>query len=91
MVARVNAFRVAKPQVVLSPGATWPTIMLKRDRSDRVDFILANTPLHCKSVEILGESGAVSLRNPKPLAGGLPGEHRALFAQFQWSETSSVK
>jgi hypothetical protein len=86
-----DAFRAAKPQVVLSPGATWPTIMLKRDRSDRVDFIFANTRLHCDSIEILGESGAVSARNPKPLAGGLPGEHRALLAQFQWRETSSVK
>ena len=86
-----DAFRAAKPQVVLSPGATWPTIMLKRDRSDRVDFIFANTRLHCQSIEILGESGAVSPRNPKPLAGGLPGEHRALLGQFQWSETSAVK
>ena len=86
-----DAFRAAKPQVVLSPGATWPTIMLKRDRSDRVDFIFANPRLHCQSIEILGESGAVSPRNPKPLAGGLPGEHRALLGQFQWSETSAVK
>ena len=86
-----DAFRAAKPQVVLSPGATWPTIMLKRDRSDRVDFIFTNTRLHCQSIEILGESGAVSPLNPKPLAGGLPGEHRALLGHFQWSETSSVK
>ena len=86
-----DAFRAAKPNVVLSPGATWPTIMLKRDRSDRVDFIFANARLHCDSIDILGESGAVSPRNPKPLADGLPGEHRALLGQFQWSETPSVK
>jgi len=86
-----DAFRARNPEVVTSPGATWPTIMIKRDRSDRVDFIFTNARLRCEAVDILGESGAASVRNPKPLAGGLPGEHRALLGQFQWSTEATSK
>ena len=86
-----DAFRAAHVNVVESVGATWPALALKRDRSDRVDFIFTNTRLRCEVIDILGESGAASVRNPKPLAGGLPGEHRALRGQFQWNETSSAK
>jgi len=86
-----DAFRTAHVNVVESAGATWPALALKRDRSDRVDFIFTNTRLRCEAIDILGESGAASVRNPKPLAGGLPGEHRALRGQFQWTETSWAK
>ena len=86
-----DAFRARNPEVVTSPGATWPTIMIKRDRSDRVDFIFTNARLRCEAIDILGESGAPSVRNPKPLAGGLPGEHRALLGQFQWSTDATSK
>lgn len=86
-----DAFRTLHAQVVDHPGVTWPTILLKRDRSDRIDFIFTNQRLRCEAMEILGESGAANLRNPKPLAGGLPGEHRILLGKFQWTKTSAVK
>ena len=86
-----DAFRAAHVNVVESVGATWPALALKRDRSDRVDFIFTNARLRCEAIDILGESGAPSVRNPKPLAGGLPGEHRALLGQFQWSTDATSK
>ncbi|MCE9620093.1 MAG: hypothetical protein K8R92_09295 [Planctomycetes bacterium] len=80
-----DAYRTVHPNVVDAPGPTWPVIAQKRDRSDRIDFIFTNARLDCGKIEVLGEAGPASARHPKPLKGGLPGEHRALSAELEWA------
>ncbi len=82
-----DAYRASHSNVVDALGSTWPTIPMKRDRSDRIDFIFTNALLKCAAIEILGEAGVANARNPKPTKNGLPGEHRALHGEFELTTT----
>ncbi len=80
-----DAWRAVHPAVAEAPGVTWPAIAMPRDRADRIDYIFAGAGLQCRSVEVLGEVSKERAGLQRPLPGGLPGEHRALYASLEWS------
>jgi endonuclease/exonuclease/phosphatase family metal-dependent hydrolase len=77
----VDAYRVAHPDPLKSPGHTWtPTTGENdaNDRHDRIDFVLVNGHPHIEKAEVIGENADHADIAVTPY----PSDHRGVVATF---------